>query len=280
MRRSEREAELGDLYLSLLKRTLTFSLWGGVDGRLFSGGSGAGWRGFLYRLLEKRGFRLSRVHSYSAGMRDVGGDCPALADTMIGSRRIDNLHRCVESVLEDDVPGDLIEAGVWRGGAAILMRAVLNVWGVTDRKVFVADSFQGLPEPTHAADLAEKNVTSPALAVSLEQVKANFQKYGLLDDQVVFLKGWFKDTLPSAPFENVAVARIDGDLYESTRDALTALYPKLSPGGFLIVDDYGALQACRKAVDEYRDRHGINEPIQDIDGIGVFWRREAGVLAR
>jgi O-methyltransferase len=85
------------------------------------------------------------------------------------------------------------------------------------------------------------------LAVSLEQVKANFDRYGLLDDQVRFLKGWFRDTLPVAPIERLAVLRLDGDMYESPMDTLVNLYPKLSEGGYVIVDDYGAIPACRQA---------------------------------
>ena len=114
------------------------------------------------------------------------------------------------------------------------------------------------------------------LGVSLEDVKANFQRYGLLDDQVCFLKGWFKDTLPKAPIASLAIARLDGDMYESTLDGLTHLYPKLSVGGFLIVDDYGiASPGCRKAVDAYRAAHHISEPIKRIDWGGVFWQRTA-----
>ena len=104
-------------------------------------------------------------------------------------------------------------------------------------------------------------------------MKANFAKYGLLDDRVRFLPGWFSDTLPGAPFERIAVLRLDGDMYSSTIQALDALYPKVSPGGFVIIDDYGALEPCSRAVEDYREAHGISEPITDIDGTGVFWQR-------
>jgi O-methyltransferase len=175
------------------------------------------------------------------------------------------------------VPGDLIETGVWRGGSTILMRAVLEAYGVRDRRVWVADSFAGLPPPSpekYPADLGDTFHTYPELAVSLEKVQANFAKYGLLDGQVRFLEGWFKDTLPGAPIERLAVARLDGDMYESTMDALVALYPRLSIGGYLVVDDFGAVPACRKAVEDYRAEHGIDEPIEAVDWTGVFWRRE------
>jgi O-methyltransferase len=173
-------------------------------------------------------------------------------------------------------PGDLIETGVWRGGASILMRGVLAAHGDTSRTVWLADSFAGLPPPDAETYPADANIDMSAnaeLAVSLDEVAANFRRYGLLDEQVRFLKGWFRDTLPEAPTDRLAVLRLDGDLYESTWVALTSLYPKLSPGGYVIVDDYGAMPVCRLAVDDYQREQGIEEPLDEIDWTGVFWRR-------
>jgi O-methyltransferase len=211
--------------------------------------------------------------------RADGRDWPARAHTMIGFKRLANLRACVETVLDDAVPGDLIETGVWRGGATIFMRTILKARGVTDRIVWVADSFAGLPPPDTANYPHDQGITLhqfPQLAVSLERVQDNFRRYGLLDDQVRFLKGWFRDTLPSAPIERLAVLRLDGDLYESTIQALDALYDKVSPGGFVIVDDYHNVAACRQAVLDFRIKHGITDPIQTIDWGGAFWRRVAG----
>jgi hypothetical protein len=208
--------------------------------------------------------------------RAEGRDWPARAHTMIGLKRLVNLRLCVETILDDRIPGDLVETGVWRGGATIFMRALLKARGVTDRVVWVADSFAGLPPPDTARYPHDRGITLhqfPQLAVSLERVQDNFRRYGLLDDQVRFLKGWFRDTLPSAPIERLAVLRLDGDLYESTIQALDALYDKVSPGGFVIVDDYHNVAACRHAVHDFRDRRGINDPIQTIDWGGAFWRR-------
>jgi O-methyltransferase len=209
--------------------------------------------------------------------RAEGRDWPARAHTMIGLKRLANLRACVESVIDDNVPGDLIETGVWRGGATIFMRAILKARGVTDRLVWVADSFAGLPPPDTARFPSDEGITLhrfSQLAVSLESVRENFRRYGLLDEQVRFLKGWFRDTLPAAPIRRLAVLRLDGDLYESTIQALDALYPKLSPGGYLIVDDYGNVAACRQAVHDYRAEHHVNEQIERIDWGGAFWRRE------
>lgn len=196
--------------------------------------------------------------------------------TMIGRKRLDNIEHCLDVIRRDGVPGDLIETGVWRGGASIFMRGYLAAHEMPARKVWVADSFQGLPKPTLAQDAgydfsAER---APILAVSLEEVQENFRRYDLLDDRVQFLAGWFRDTLARAPVERLALARLDGDLYESTMDALQALYHKVEPGGFVIIDDYGDFEPCRRAVDEFRTAHDIRAPLERIDWAGSFWRKQ------
>jgi hypothetical protein len=113
----------------------------------------------------------------------------------------------------------------------------------------------------------------PHTAVSLEDVMALFERYDLLDDQVRFLKGWFADTLPTAPIERLAIMRLDGDLYESTRDALSALYDRLSPGGFVIIDDFVSLPPCEEAVLEFRSQRNITAELLPIDGTAMFWRK-------
>ena len=205
---------------------------------------------------------------YDPGRRALGFDWPATAVTMVGLHRLSRLQEQVETVLAEGVPGDFIETGVWRGGACILMRAVLAVHGVTDRVVWVADSFQGMPEGLAAPE----NWNYPELAVPEAEVVKNFRSYGMLDGQVRFIPGWFKDTLPG-PVESLAVLRLDGDYYSSTMDVLAALYPKLSPGGFVVIDDWG-FDYCRRAVSEYRAEHGIAEPVQvPEDGHAAWWRK-------
>ncbi len=213
---------------------------------------------------------------YNPAIRNLGRDWPSRAHTMIGTMRLSNLREVTEAVIRDGVPGDFIETGVWRGGACILMRAVLKAYGVTDRRIWVADSFEGLPEPEpgqYPADAGDPHHEYTPLAITMEQVQANFKKYDLLDEQICFLKGWFKDTLPTAPIQQLAIMRLDGDMYESTMDGFTSLYDKLSVGGFVIVDDYGALASCRQAVADFRAQRGIEDPIHNIDDIGVYWRR-------
>jgi O-methyltransferase len=195
---------------------------------------------------------------------------------MIGMVRSRHLVDCVKRVLLEGVEGDLLEAGVWRGGASILMRGVLEALGDCTRNVWLADSFEGLPKPDperYPADEGDDLWSFEELAVSVDEVKANFARYGLLDERVRFLKGWFEDTLPVAPVESLALLRVDGDLYSSTTQALNAMYPKLSVGGYCIVDDYGAVPACREAVEDFRKEQGIDEPIEKIDWTGVAWRR-------
>ena len=208
--------------------------------------------------------------------RESGKDWPATALSMIGARRMLQLQRAVEFTLDQGVPGDFIETGVWRGGACILMRAILAARGVTDRRVWVADSFQGLPRPDAARypkDAGNMLCAFDQLAVTADDVRAHFRHYGMLDDQVRFLEGWFRDTLPTAPIDRLAILRLDGDLYESTMDALVALYDKVSPGGIVIVDDYGILESCRAAVTDFRRERGVTETIYRIDDSGVHWQR-------
>jgi len=203
---------------------------------------------------------------------------PARAHTMLSQERLTNVRTLVEATLRDGVPGDYIETGIWRGGTCILMRAVLAAHGVKDRRVVCADSFEGLPPPSPGVkqDRRDRLFAFEELAVSVEQVKANFAAYDLLDGQVVFLKGFFRDTLPTLPASSrFALIRLDGDMYESTMDALTNLYDKLSPGGYCIIDDYGALNSCRQAVHDYLDRKGLKPEINVVDVTGVWWRKDA-----
>ncbi len=215
------------------------------------------------------------IINFNLEKRLGGKDWPLTGHTMIGWHRLTNIQNCIETILKDDIEGDLIETGVWRGGATILMRGALKIYRDSKRRVFVADSFEGLPAPNVTDYPEDKGMDldrQKFLAVSLEDVKENFRRYGLLDDKVIFLKGWFKDTLPKAPMDKISLLRLDGDLYESTMDALKNLYPKLSIGGFVIIDDFN-MPCCVKAVNDYRAMHNIKDVIYNIDGFGVYWRK-------
>lgn len=247
-----------DLYLDLLKRSLTGTLYG-AEPDVENESQVTFWRDFIQHYIK------------------------GAAVSMLPLARFDNLQSCIASVVSDKVPGDFIETGVWRGGATIFMRAMLKALGVTDRTVWVADSFEGLPEPDAEkfpieAEFHQGSVAKDVynhLAAGLEEVQANFRAYKMLDDRVKFLKGWFKDTLPGAPIKSLAIMRLDGDYYESTMDALTNLYDKLSIGGYAIIDDYGedSWTYCQKAVDDYRRDHGVTDPIIQVDRSCYYWRR-------
>ncbi|MEI7861072.1 MAG: CmcI family methyltransferase [Planctomycetota bacterium] len=208
--------------------------------------------------------------------REEGRDWPGgEAVTMTGLRRLDRLQACLESVVREEVPGDFVELGVWRGGSCILARAVLRLLADTRRTVWVMDSFRGAPAARpdlFPADAGDPHETFEILRVSLEQVQANFRSFGQLDEQVRFVEGWFADTVPAAAIAAISVLRLDGDSYESTILALDHLYERVSPGGYVIVDDYGAVTACRQAVDSFREAHGIRAPLRMIDWTGCFWR--------
>lgn len=234
---------------------------------------------FLYpldKLLRKRNFSINKLKYVSKEERIEGLDWPAHAKTMIGFKRLTNIENCIRTIIEDGIKGDLIETGVWRGGAVIFMKAVLNELEISDKKVWVADSFQGVPEPKKkfAIDKLSKLHKQRILKVSKEEVENNFRQYDLLDDQVKFIKGWFDETLPKAPIEKLSLLRLDGDLYESTIIALESLYPKLAIGGFIIIDDFNAFQFCKKTVLDYRLANDINETMIEIDKEAIFWRKE------
>ena len=273
--------EAVDLYLDLLARTLTRAVFEDSD-RIIgvpTKDHAKAWVRLLDRFapaLGKARIEMSIKQPYSSSKREGGSDWPARAETMCGLRRLGNARRCIEQVLTDKIPGDIIETGVWRGGMSIFMRGVLKAYDVTDRTVWLADSFSGLPVPDvdhyptdRDLDLSDWKI----LSVGVEQVRHNFERYGLLDDQVQFIEGWFRDTLADAPIRELAILRLDGDLYESTILALESLYPKLAAGGYCIIDDYGVIDSCKRAVTDYRQAQDISEELVDIDGAGFFWRK-------
>jgi len=241
-----------DLYIDLLKRVLVNTIF--CDPQITGG----------------------RPAPYDAYKREIGADWPRDAHTMVGRRRLDSLDFACRTAIREGVRGDFLEAGVWRGGASIMMLGILKAMGETNRQVILADSFEGLPPPdpsSFPADAGDDFHVYSDLAVSLETVKENIARYGLLDDRAVFLKGWFKDTLTTAPTDAIAVARLDGDMYESTWQSLTALYSRCSPGAFIILDDYGCVPGCRQAATDFREVNNIDDPIHEIDWTGVYWRK-------
>jgi hypothetical protein len=251
-------------YLDLLKLTLCDL----VGGRTLTVGRSGSGRDTDQPLFTRQ------LSDHELALRAIGADWPFSGLTMVGLARLNDLQACVESIVADGVAGDLIEAGAWRGGASILMRATLDSLGESDRTAWVADSFEGLPKPDEEfpedsnLDLSWLDY----LAVPKEVVRGNFERFGL-DHDVEFVEGFFEETLPTLSGRTWALLRLDGDTYEATRIALESLYPGLSVGGYVVIDDYQLISECRKAVDGYREECGIEEPIEMIDDNAARWRR-------
>lgn len=267
-------------YLDLLKKVLIdYDKIGSMESHPLSIVN-PNWKNFflypLDKLLRTRNFSINKLKYVSKDDRIEGLDWPADAKTMIGYKRLTNIEYCIRIIKEDGIEGDLIETGVWRGGAAIFMKAVLKELKITDKILWLADSFQGLPKPKkkYVIDELSSLHKQRILKVSKEEVEENFRLYDLLDDQVKFIEGWFDETLPKAPIQKLSLLRLDGDLYESTIIALESLYPKLAIGGFVIIDDYNAFQFCKKAVLDYRLTNDINENMIEIDNEAIFWRKQ------
>jgi len=274
-----RKADIGEkLYIELLKRTLSGYVNQEMGMRLSY---------LLYCMDTSQPYSLPHLKNiaeyeaekFQALINDPNGKdnyrerifgFPA---TMIGRARLDNIEMCVRAIHADSIDGDFMETGVWRGGATIFMRGMLKVLGDEEKKVWVADSFQGLPEPEMKQDEGVNLHLDPMLAMELDTVRRNFEYFDLLDDRVHFLKGWFADTMPNANVEKLSLLRLDGDLYKSTMDVLEPMYDKVESGGFIIIDDYGAIPACKQAVHDFRSELGISDPIEIVDWTGAYWRK-------
>ena len=213
-------------------------------------------------------------------LREKGNDWTLMGSTMIGLRRLDNIRDLLKAIILNNVEGDYVETGVWRGGASIFARAVIAAYGEQRRRVsYVCDSFSGLPPGDRNLDAGDKNWDKTSyLEVPYDIVANNFVKYGLLDENVVFVKGLFRDSLGplSSKIKTLSIMRLDGDMYESTVDVLYRLYDKLSIGGYVIMDDWFGFPA-RSACEDFFKAHGIDPEITAIDDLAVFWKKTENV---
>lgn len=191
--------------------------------------------------------------------------------TMIGLRRLDNLEMCINSVINNNINGAIVEAGVWRGGACIFAAGVLKEAEVK-RNIYVCDVFDNtFPEPQYECDKWTELHDFSALSVSLEDVKSNFNEFSLLTENIIFKKGWFSQTLQTIE-EPISILRIDGDTYESTMDTLQ-LEKNILSGGFIIMDDW-AIDVSRKAFLDYFSDKGVSEKdVIEIDSLSVYWKK-------
>ena len=227
----------------------------------------------IVRLLQKRSLVLYKKLDNNLKNIIDGKASSGPRYTAVSIKRLDNIEYCINEILKNKIEGDFIETGVWRGGSTIFMRELLRINNITDRKVFVADSFEGMPKPKGKNDGSDLSSFISA-KVSVEKVKSNFSFFDLNDEQVVYVKGWFSESLPNAPINKLSLLRLDGDLYHSTMDSLKNLYQKVSKGGYVIVDDYHDWVECKRAVSDFRDEHSITSELITVDWSAVYWKVE------
>jgi hypothetical protein len=177
-------------------------------------------------------------------------------ESMTGPERLFALYDAVRYVSRRSIKGAIVECGVWRGGSTMMAALTLNELGDQRRDLYLYDTFEGMSEPT-SADVDINGVPAHArwtdgwCAAPLDMVRANMASTGYPMDLVTFVPGKVEDTIPATIPDRIALLRLDTDFYESTAHELVHLYPRLEPGGVLIIDDYGNWQGARKAVDEY-----------------------------
>lgn len=238
-----------EAYLDLLKRA--------IGNYLYLGGetTAEAFRCVSHYDLESSSWKIERL---------------SLPATLLTRKQLDLIHASVLAVERDCVAGDFLEAGVWRGGVIILLRALLNAYAIPDRRVVAADSFAGIPRNTRATGDPVDGWADRWIA-SLEEVKKLIARFDLLDDRVVFLSGFFEDSFKTLTDERYAIIRLDSDSYDSVETSLEYLYPRVSRGGIVIIDDWH-LPGCRMAVETYRAQLGIRDPIEVVDG-NAWWTK-------
>lgn len=196
--------------------------------------------------------------------------------TMVEIERCYALYQAVQYIIKNNIPGDLVECGVWKGGSAMLVAYTLKQAGIINRKLYLYDTFEGMTQPGEMDGQPEKeewdrsrvtDTLNKMCYAPVEEVKANMEKTGYPVELTMFIKGKVEDTIPGTIPLHISLLRLDTDWYESTRHELQHLYPLLSQHGVLIVDDYGAWQGARKATDEYFAAKN-NVLLQRIDWTG------------
>lgn len=273
----QHEIPLHSRYLCLLKRALVNWIYPEHELQVSYLQSDTVSKDKLTRSRYLRDISRIEAGNYSELLeKKKNGFVTVLSHTLIGLRRLNHLEYCAREIFAQKIPGDFFEAGVCQGGASIFLRGLQVAFGEEQRKVWAADSFEGLPPALlaqdYGLDFTESNY--PWLAFSQERVEDHFRRYDLWSDQVRLVKGWFSETLPELDCGPLSLLRLDADLYQSTMETLVNLYDKVVPGGFIVVDDYGAFEACRLAIDDFRKERKIQDTLKWIDWSGVYWRKE------
>lgn len=201
--------------------------------------------------------------------------------TMTSIERIFALIEATRYIVRADVPGSIVECGVWRGGSMMAVAHTLKQLGKEDRDLYLFDTYEGMTRPSeididYKGEVAVKTFmqkkrseeSSSWCYASIEEVKRNLYSTGYNHERMRFVKGRVEETIPGSAPERIALLRLDTDWYESTRHELHYLFPRISRGGVLIIDDYGYWQGCRKAVDEYLSQNNVNILLNRIDDTG------------
>lgn len=201
--------------------------------------------------------------------------------TLTSPERIFALCQAVRYLAAAAVPGDIVECGVWRGGSMMAAADTLLRLGDTSRRLFLYDTFEGMPPPgsvdvahdgeSAGARMARSDRADPRSVwahASLDEVRTNLAGCGYPAGQIVYVPGRVEATLPDSAPPTIALLRLDTDWYESTRHELRTLFPRIVPGGVLIIDDYGHWRGARRAVDEYLAEQGLPLLLQRIDYTG------------
>lgn len=188
--------------------------------------------------------------------------------TMTTTRRGRTLHRLAADVAARRVPGDMVDCGVWNGGSTVLLSA-----GAPGRDVWAFDSFEGLPEPGPLDGVESQGFQGECHGAE-ELLREAISRFAH-PERLRVQRGWFDETFPEAApeIEAVSLLHCDGDWYESVKLTLETFYPKLSSGGYVVIDDYGHWIGARRATDEFREHHKIDAPLIRIDYTGHYWQK-------
>lgn len=194
--------------------------------------------------------------------------------TMVRNFNLINLYRMVRYINRNNIPGAIVECGVWNGGSAAMMAAASRDSGV-QREMWLFDSFEGLPRPSERDSAIERAFYFEDWNKgSIEKVKHVFNTLNLSLDQVNFVKGWFDQTIPGAPVREIALLHIDADWYDSVRMVLQSLYDRVAPGGYIVLDDYGYWQGCNQAVHDFFTERGIpRSALRRVSDMGAYFQK-------
>jgi hypothetical protein len=242
------------------------------------------WREIFHRVRDPRFLADSALRTVMQGWDRVSPtEFSSLyrrvrAHTMCSNARLRGLYRAVQYVVSHEIEGDIVECGSARGGSAALMALTLQKLHAS-RKIWLFDTFDGLPAPTvDDPDFELADLFTGTCVGTLDEVGELFRRLNVANN-VEFVKGLFQQTLPAAPISRIAVLHIDGDWYESVRACLDSLYDQVVPGGVIQLDDYGYWKGARKAVDEFLDQRGIQTPLHRLDYSGRFFIRSSSIAA-